>query len=241
MGKDLFKEAAQKIENSAFVVPITLIYLVMFVVALAIAFEDYSTTLAGYQAIPTRKINEWVIPCVALLPQIGQIGFAYLFVTDTGRGWAILIALALFFADAYTDVICKTRTDHLVLNDLSVTAFVETVIIYTLGSEVMLTLSFGMLIRLLPFAIIQVKQFAARMAAAQASGQGALAFLKDSLQESISPPPASLYTRDPADPFDSEVAARSQQAARQSYPRTGLPNLQDPRVLAKLRQGVPHA
>src|SRR3990172_809632 len=104
---DVFHRAAKRIENSSFVIPIFGVFVIMLVVGVGIFIEDYSTSLAGYQQLPTRKVNEWVIGLVALLPQIGQIGFMYVFATDTNKRWAILITAGLHLVDVATDVIYK--------------------------------------------------------------------------------------------------------------------------------------
>jgi hypothetical protein len=151
----MFRDAARRIEASPFIIPITAVFAVMFIVAFGIAIEDYSTTLEGYRLIPTAKVNDWILPLVALLPQVGQIGFAYLFATDTNKRWAAMIAFLLHIVDVYTDVRFKAAGQGL---DVWAIALVESEVVYTLGSELMLTASFGMLLRILPSAIVQIGQ-----------------------------------------------------------------------------------
>lgn len=152
---NLFRDAARRIEASPFIIPITFVFAVMFVVAFGIAIEDYSTTLEGYRLVPTAKVNDWILPLVALLPQVGQIGFAYLFATDTNKRWAVLVAFVLHVIDVYTDVRFKAAGQGL---DVWFIALVESEVIYTLGSELMVAASFGMLVRLVPSAIVQIGQ-----------------------------------------------------------------------------------
>jgi len=150
---DVFRKAAQRIENSPFIIPIFGIFALMLVVGIGIFVEDYSTSLAGYQQLPTRKVNEWVIGLVALLPQIGQIGFMYVFATDTNKRWAILITAGLHLVDVATDVIYKASGLGF---EAWAVALVESEIVYTLGSEIMIVTSLGMIIRLFPAFIEQI-------------------------------------------------------------------------------------
>jgi len=150
---NLFRDAAKRIEASPFIIPIAGVFVLMFIVSIGIAIEDYSTTLEGYRLIPTAKVNDWVLPLVALLPQIGQIGFTYLFATDTKKRWAILIAFSLHVVDVFTDMNFKASGQGL---DVWLIALVESEVIFTLGSELMMMASFGMLVRILPAAIVQI-------------------------------------------------------------------------------------
>ena len=150
---NVFRKAAERVENSPFIIPIFVVFVIMMIVGIGIFIEDYSTSFAGYTQLPTRKMNDWVIALVALLPQIGQIGFMYVFATDTDKRWAILIVFGLHFVDVATDVVYKA--DGLGLGSW-VIAFVESEIVYTLGSEIMIVTSFGMLIRLFPAFIEQI-------------------------------------------------------------------------------------
>ena len=150
---DVFHRAAKRIENSSFVIPIFGVFVIMLVVGVGIFIEDYSTSLAGYQQLPTRKVNEWVIGLVALLPQVGQIGFMYVFAADTNKRWSILVAAGLHLVDVATDVIYKASGLGF---EAWVVALVESEIVYTLGSEIMIVTSLGMIIRLFPAFIEQI-------------------------------------------------------------------------------------
>ena len=150
---DVFRKAAQRIENSPFIIPIFGVFAIMLVVGTGIFVEDYSTSLAGYRQLPTRKVNEWVIGLVALLPQVGQIGFMYVFAADTNKRWSILVAAGLHLVDVATDVIYKASGLGF---EAWVVALVESEIVYTLGSEIMIVTSLGMIIRLFPAFIEQI-------------------------------------------------------------------------------------
>ena len=144
---NLFKRTSETIKKSPMVIPLFLVFVVMFIVAIGVNIEDYSTSRLGYMEIPTRKANDWVIWLVALIPQVGQIGFSYLFAADTNKRWAAITAFSLHFVDVATDMVYKAFP----YTPISViSAFIESEVIYTLGSEIMLVTSFGMVVALFP-------------------------------------------------------------------------------------------
>ena len=198
---DIFRRAANEVKNSPFVLPITFVFTIMFIVGLAISIEDYSTTYFGYLAIPTRKANLWVIPLVALLPQIGQLGFGYAFASDTGKWWSLGIAGALHLVDAYTDVLYKIGGN----GALTLTAIVETEVVYCLGSEVMTLLAFGMLVKLLPPALLQWHVFQDRWQQAQQRGRGTMSALGNMLTDE---PPRSYPRSRPNGPLSGPQTTR---------------------------------
>lgn len=108
--------------------------------SLILMFEDYETSRAGYLALPTLKVHSgWVTFAVAALPQAGQIVLFYIFGRDTRKGWTALLASAFFLADLGTDAWYKCG-GQLSLLPL---ATAESFFIFTLGSEVLFTVSMG--------------------------------------------------------------------------------------------------
>jgi len=142
-----FADASTRLKRSWVVIPVTLLFIFMFVVSAALMYEDYSTSRLGYEALPTRKANDWVIPLVALLPQLGQVGFAYVFLENTKKTWAGFITGGLFAVDLFTDVYYKA---HGMAPFVWEVAAVESIAIYTIGSEIMMATSLGMLAQLAP-------------------------------------------------------------------------------------------
>lgn len=145
MGTNLIRDASNRVKRSGMVIPVTLVFLAMFIVSCALMYEDYTTSRLGYEALPTRKANMWVIPLVALLPQLGQVGFAYVFMTDTSKRWAMVITVLLWSVDVLTDVYFKAQGLNLLWTGA---ATAETIVIYSIGSEIMLVTSVAMLIDL---------------------------------------------------------------------------------------------
>lgn len=144
----IFKVAAEKIKKSSLVIPVTLVFILMFITALSTSYEDYWTTLLGYVATPTLKANDWVKYFVALIPQTAMIGFTYMYLDNTQKKWAAILAFVCFSVDTGYDVYYKS--DQFKDIGLIISALVESLTIYTLGSEIMLTSSVAMLSQLLP-------------------------------------------------------------------------------------------
>jgi hypothetical protein len=102
--------------------------------------EDYETSRAGYQALPTLKVHGgWVNVAVAALPQAGQIVLFYIFGKDTRRGWAMMLASSFFLVDLGTDAWFKSGGQW----SLMPLAVAESLFIFTLGSEVLFTIATG--------------------------------------------------------------------------------------------------
>ncbi len=108
--------------------------------SIILMFEDYATSRAGYLALPTQKVNNgWVTFAVAALPQVGQIVLFYIFGRDTRRGWAALLAACFFIVDLGTDAWFKSAGAW----SLMPLAVVESLFVFTIGSEVLFTIAIG--------------------------------------------------------------------------------------------------
>lgn len=142
-----FKKVAEAIQKSAAVIPITLVFLALLIISIVVMYEDYSTSLAGYQALPTRKVNEWIEYFVAAIPQLSQVALVYIFVDNTTKKWAIFGGVAAWLVDSAVDIYYKSYNMGWTVFGIAV---LETTIIYTWGSEILFTLSAGMLLQLLP-------------------------------------------------------------------------------------------
>lgn len=143
-----FKRVGNAVVGSPHVITVFIIFLAGLITACAIMFEDYSTSRLGYEAIPTLKANVWIIPVVAWLPQLAQAIFAYNFLFDTNKRWSLLVAIACFLFDIGTDIFYKSN--HLASPGLTAYAVFESLVVYTFGSEVLFTVSLGMVVTLFP-------------------------------------------------------------------------------------------
>jgi hypothetical protein len=120
---------------------------VLVLLSVVLMMEDYATSRAGYEMLPTLKVNSgWVTLAVAALPQVGQIVLFYIFGRDTKKGWAALLASIFFMADLMTDAWFKSGGSW----GLMPLAVVESLFIFTLGSEVLFTIAVGFVAETFP-------------------------------------------------------------------------------------------
>lgn len=135
---NIFK--AMKNNTSSFIVFAWPLGVILLVLSISLMYEDYVTSLAGYNLLPTAKVNkEWIPLVVAGLPQIGQIVLFFVYGRDTGKSWAGLLAFLFFLVDISTDVWFKSNQELY----LFPIAIVESLFVFTLGSEVLFSISAG--------------------------------------------------------------------------------------------------
>ena len=167
-----FKKAAERIRESEFVVPVFVVFLVLWLMSIGFAVEDYWTSYWGYEALPTQTGFGWTPYVVAALPSVGQIAAGYI---ALALGWdskadrkytviSMVVWFILFYIDAFTDMYFRLNG---VARDPSATfaALMQTLGIFTIGSELAFVVGFGMTMQLLPEAIGQTMAIPARMSA----------------------------------------------------------------------------
>jgi hypothetical protein len=117
--------------------PLGLLLMALSVVLMA---EDYATSKAGYEMLPTAKVNTGLVTfTVAALPQLAQIVLFFIFGRDTKKGWAVLLASVFFLADLGTDSWYKAGGSW----SMMPLAILESLFIFTLGSEVLFSIAAG--------------------------------------------------------------------------------------------------
>lgn len=135
---NVFRQISQN--TSPFIVFAWPIGLLLVALSVVLMIEDYETSRAGYLALPTLKVHGgWVTIAVAALPQAGQIVLFYIFGKNTNKGWAVALAAGLFLVDLGTDSWFKSGGQW----SLMPLAVVESLFIFTLGSEVLFTIATG--------------------------------------------------------------------------------------------------
>lgn len=156
-----FANTAARLKDSKFVIPVTGAVLLGVIIGLFAFYEDYQSSLNGYKMLPTRKSGEEVIQVIALLPQVGQIIFFYMFgrtvqiVNGRRRANPIYFTVAFFLLlfDLGTDMYYKAFGLDMFT---WVIAFVESITVFTIGSEMLLTASLGIFFELAPEALKQL-------------------------------------------------------------------------------------
>lgn len=158
-----FKKAAERIKESEFVVPVFVVFFLLWLMSMTFAFEDYWTSFWGYNSLSTQQGFWWTSYAVAALPSVGQIAAGYI---AMALGWdaeedrkytliSVAIWLLLFSIDAFTDMAYRMDTPSGFTWELAATAVFQTVGIFTIGSELSFVVGFGMTMQLLPEAIAQ--------------------------------------------------------------------------------------
>ncbi len=154
---NVFKRAAGKTKPLIiFIYPLAAL---LAVLSFILMWEDYLTSKAGYEALPTQKVNYGglVIFAVAALPQVAQVVLGFIWGRDTNKGWALFLAIGFFLADLSTDAWYKSGGDW----GLMPLAIVESIIIFTLGSEVLFTIAIGFLSEAFPDFLVSLSTFLA--------------------------------------------------------------------------------
>jgi hypothetical protein len=127
-------------------------WMALAVVAARLGVEDYLTSVYGYQLLPTRKTDDSLAWFIGLLPQLLQVAFGFIAIEKRSRT-ATLITLGAFVIDAFADIFFKVSGvpgDPLLL---WTAAFVETTVLFTLGSEFLLIAALQNLYEYLPDAL----------------------------------------------------------------------------------------
>lgn len=136
----------------AVVIVVFLAWVGLLLVSMRLGYEDYLTSVLGYQAIPTRKTDEALAWFVGALPMLLQVAFGF-WAIEKKSPLAFVITFAAFIIDAGTDVIYKASP----LTIVGVAfASVETVLLYTLGTEFLFIASLENIVEYLPDAMIAV-------------------------------------------------------------------------------------
>lgn len=162
MAKKLYDQVAEGIVDSKhIVVPAFIVFVILFVIAVGIGIEDYSTSYRGYELYPTNKINLWVIYLVAAIPQALQMGMVYFVVgfsvvDKKDRSWygfdmlyiAYLVMAVAWLFDGYWDYSAKSEGFVAGAGGIYWPAVFESFVIYSIFSELLFSISFPMVAKL---------------------------------------------------------------------------------------------
>ena len=125
-------------KKPAIVLIVFLVWCALFAVSLRLSWEDYVTSTRGYLLVNTNKTSMDVAWFVGALPQLLQVAFGFVALEKRSQG-ALAISLIAFLFDVVTDVVYKTAG----LPTYSIPiATIESVVLFTLGSEFLLIAAF---------------------------------------------------------------------------------------------------
>ena len=154
------RRAGHKLADAGWAIPATIVFSVLLYVSLRIFMRDIETTMWGYQQFPTNKGGADISLYVALFFPLMQTACGYLAIAlgfdddKSNDKWAIfftILTLLGFAFDAGMDIFFRV---HMVLTPtVFAVAVFETFVIYTLGSEVMLSVCLAAVLVMLPYGI----------------------------------------------------------------------------------------
>lgn len=124
-----------------------LVLVALLAVSIFLFVTDYITSVYGYARLGTQRISDAEAWFVGALPQLVQV--AFFFMALERRNWLFgLIAGAAFLVDVTTDFTYRIGESRELA--IYVTAFFQSILLFTLGSEFLLVASLENIIEYLP-------------------------------------------------------------------------------------------
>jgi len=156
---NMFDKTKQKWGNSAYVMWVFAVGVMMLIIGIVLFIEDTMSSLQGIQQLETvYGIDPVNIPAayyaVALAPQIAQIAFMMLFVSDTKKNrWALIVLLIAFAIDFLADVQDRSASWLFSASGVNMdarvgVAAVLSLIFFTAGSELFISTGLGLVLAL---------------------------------------------------------------------------------------------
>lgn len=151
--------------------------LLMLIIGINHFIED---TYSSYMGVQMLEQELGLVPAtwaftymtMSLAPQIAQIVFTYMFLSDTKKfRWAIWAAVAFLIVDFAADV--WYRGDARIFHDwkIFISTFLITLVYFTLGSEIFMSAGFGLTLSMLKPFIEQSKEVMKDISEAVNSGK----------------------------------------------------------------------
>lgn len=165
MNTNIFTEVAHKIKNNKIVILFFLASVAMLASGINHFIEDTISSLYGIQeleatfgVIPaTYQITYWTM---SLAPQLAQVVFAYLYMVDGRKNkWALWMTIAALVVDFVADAWYRSNQQLLERPGVFIVASVLTLVYFTIGSEVFITVGGGLTLELLGPALHQFAVF----------------------------------------------------------------------------------
>ncbi len=124
-----------------------LVLVALLAVSVFLFVTDYITSVYGYHQLGTERVSEAEAWFVGALPQLVQVAFGFMALER--RSWLFAgLAGAAFLTDIGTDMVF--RVGDATAFGVYVTALLQSIILFTLGSEFLLVASLENIIEYLP-------------------------------------------------------------------------------------------
>lgn len=157
---NIFQQIRQKL------MPISLWVFVLSVTMLVIGgglfIEDTLTSQDGFITVMQHyglrlTILQITTAFLSLAPQVGQVIFFYVWLTDQKRWWALLASFLLFGIDFGADLYYRVG-GQIGFDERTAVAALFTLLAFTLGSELFITFGYGTIIEVADDALDQLEQ-----------------------------------------------------------------------------------
>lgn len=170
---DLFALASRRIKDSYLAIWVFVASVAMLVIGANHFIED---TLSSRYGLAQLELVFGIIPVSypltywteSLAPQIGQIVFGYMFLTDSKKNrWAGLLFILFLGIDFFADSWYRSNQQLFASPEQAFASIAITLGYFTIGSELFITVGFGMVAELFVPFLIQTKRLVRSIAGAQ--------------------------------------------------------------------------
>ena len=124
-----------------------LVLIALLAVSVFLFITDYTTSVYGYYRLGTERVSDLEAWFVGALPQLVLVAFGFMALERRNVIFAVLAGLA-FFIDVATDM--AFRVGDATGFGVYFTAFLQSIILFTLGSEFLLVAALENIIEYLP-------------------------------------------------------------------------------------------
>lgn len=156
-------------ERPAVMFVVFLVFVALLAVSVYLFITDYITSVHGYFLLPTGRVSNLEAYFVGALPQLVQVAFGFMALER--RNWVFgALAGAAFLVDVGTDVAYRSLESQVALAGqapgftIYLIAILQSIVIFTLGSEFLLVASMENIIEYLPDMLESMAMSATRLA-----------------------------------------------------------------------------
>ncbi len=155
-------------ERPAVMFIVFLVFVALLAVSVFLFVTDYITSVHGYFALPTGRVSDLEAWFVGALPQLVQVAFGFMALER--RNWLFgALAGAAFVVDVGTDVTYRVTEAQQIVGQTAtfmviLVALLQSVVIFTLGSEFLLVASLENIIEYMPDVLESMAFSATRLA-----------------------------------------------------------------------------
>jgi hypothetical protein len=150
---DLYESALGKYRGSPSMIILFVLALAMFVLGANHFIEDTYSSKYGLENLEqvyrlNIQIFDWTYWTMSLAPQVASMVFAYLYLSDTRKKWALGVSLSSQFMDFFADSWYRSNGQLFDSSGILIVSALLTFVYFSIGSEFFLTVGGGLIIKL---------------------------------------------------------------------------------------------